>query len=116
MKVVNKKKLLLLLSCLSLVSCSVLDTQQLHHNTSQINVISNYEQVKGCRYISELVGSEGHWYSFFFISNTELTYASINDLKNKASEVGANTVYIDEHMGFGTSVTFLGQGYDCSSS
>ena len=113
MNVVSLKKYLLLFVSLSLTSCSLLDTQQLHDNTRQINVISNYEQVEGCQYISELVGSEGHWYSFFFISNTELTLASINDLKNKASDVGANTVYVEEHMGFGTSVTFLGQAYQC---
>lgn len=115
MNAVKIKQTLLLLSSLSLVSCSLLDTQQLHDNTRQINVISNYEQVRGCRYISELVGSEGHWYTFFFISNTELTHASINDLMNQASDVGADTVYIEEHMGFGTSVTFLGQAYDCSN-
>ena len=101
---------------LSLSSCSLLDTQQLHDKTSQIQVVSNYEQIQGCRYISELVASEGHWYTFFFISNTELTHASINDLKNQASDVDADTVYIEEHMGFGTSVTFLGQAYDCSAS
>lgn len=116
MKVTKIKQALLLLSSLSLTACSLLDTQQLHDNTRKINVISNYQQIKDCRYISELVGSEGHWYTFFFISNTELTYASINDLKNQASKVGANTVYIEEHMGFGTSVTFLGQAYYCSAS
>jgi len=116
MKVVTVTKALLLLTSLLLSSCTLLQTQQLHDNTRQINVISNYEQIRGCRYISELVGSEGHWYTFFFISNTELTHASINDLKNQASDVGANTVYVEEHMGFGTSVTFLGQAYYCSAS
>ena len=116
MKVVKIKQILLLLTSLSLVSCSLMHTQQLHDDTRPIIVISNYEQVSGCRYISELVGSEGHWYSFFFISNTELTIASINDLKNQASDVGANTIYIEKHMGFGTSVTFLGQAYDCPFS
>jgi len=116
MKVVTVTKALLLLTSLLLTSCTLLQTQQLHDNTRQINVISNYEQIRDCRYISELVGSEGHWYTFFFISNTELTLASINDLKNQASDVGANTVYVEEHMGFGTSVTFLGQAYYCSAS
>lgn len=116
MKIVNIKLILLLLSSILLTSCSLLDTHQLHDNTGKINVISNYEQIKACQYISELVGSEGHWYSFFFISNTELTLSSINDLKNKASDVGANTVYVEEHMGFGTSVTFLGQAYQCPAS
>lgn len=116
MKIVTVTKALMLLSSLLLTSCTLLDTQQLHDNTGKINVISNYEQIRGCHYISELVGSEGHWYTFFFISNTELTLASINDLKNQAGNVGANTVYVEEHMGFGTSVTFLGQAYQCPAS
>jgi len=114
MSLVYIKKSLLLLSGLVLSSCSLLDTHQINENAGLIKVISNYEQVKGCRYIRELVGSEGYWYTFFFLSNPELTLASIIDLKNQANEVGADTIYIEAHMGFGTSVTFLGQAYDCS--
>ena len=114
MKFFNIKTSLFALTCLAVSSCSLLDTHQVKDNTRSIKVISNYEQIKNCRYITELVGSEGRWYTFFFITNTELTHASINDLKNQASEVGADTVYIESHMGFGTSVTFLGQAYNCS--
>ena len=103
----------MLLSCLMLFSCSLLDTHQLTNNAKQIKVVSNYQQIDNCRYIEELVGSEGHWYTFLFLTNTELTLASIIDLKNQANGIGADTLYIEEHMGFGSSVTFLAQAYDC---
>lgn len=104
---------MLLLSSLALCSCSLLATHQINDDAKHVQIISNFEQVNNCRYIGELVGSEGHWYTFFFLSNPELTLASIIDLKNKANEIGADTLYIEDHMGFSTSVTFLGQAYNC---
>jgi len=111
----NIKKPLLLLYCLALSSCSLLDTHQIDDLAKQIKIYSDHEQVKDCRYVGEIVGSEGHWYSFFFLSNSLLTLSSIIDLKNQAYGIGANSVHIDNHMGFNTSVTFIGQAYDCQS-
>lgn len=108
------KKLLMLVSCLTLTSCSLLDTHQINESAKHVKLYSDYEQVTGCRYIGELVGSEGHWYNFFFLTNPELTLSSIIDLKNQANALGADSVHIQDHMGFGTSVTYLGQAYDCS--
>lgn len=113
MKLVNIKKALLLLGCLTLSSCKLLDTQQLNENSNNIMIYGDYRQVEQCSYLGELIGSEGHWYNFFFISNTELTLASIADLKNQASVLGANSIHIEEHMGFNTSVTFIGHAYNC---
>lgn len=115
MNLIKLKKLLLLVSCFVLSSCSLLDTHQVTENGKKVKVYSDYEQVSDCRYIGELVGSEGTWYTFFFLSNTELTLASIIDLKNQAYEIGADSIHIEEHMGFGTSVTFLGLAYDCQT-
>ena len=67
-----------------------------------------------CKYLGTLVSSEGHWYSFLFISNANLTQGCINDMHNKASELGANVVYINDNIDFGTSVTLLGQAYICT--
>lgn len=116
MNLIKLKKSLLLVSCFVLSSCSLLDTHQVTENGKQVKIYSEYEQVSDCRYIGELVSSEGTWYTFFFLSNTELTLASIIDLKNQAYEIGANSVHIEEHMGFNTSVTFLGFAYDCQIS
>ncbi len=93
----------------------MLQTQHVKDNSKHVKVTYHYDQVQNCRYISELVGSEGHWYTFFFISNAELTVGSINDLKNQADEVGADSVLIDKHLGFGTSVTLLAEAYHCQA-
>ncbi|PKG80935.1 DUF4156 domain-containing protein [Colwellia sp. 75C3] len=94
----------------------MLDTHQVNEISEQVKIYDDYEQVQKCRYLGELVGSEGSWYTFFFISNTDLTLASIADLKNKAISIGANSIHIEDHMGFSTSVTFLGHAYECPQS
>ena len=66
-----------------------------------------------CSYLGEIIGSDGHWYDYLFISNTRLTQGAFNNLRNKAYALGANIVYVDDDIGFSTSVTFYGQAYAC---
>jgi hypothetical protein len=61
-----------------------------------------------------LFSSEGRWYTFLFTSNAGLANGAINDMYNKANELGANVVYIDSNIDFGSSVTLLGQAYVCT--
>lgn len=68
-----------------------------------------------CRYLGEVIGSEGHWYTYLFISNVHLTQGALNDIYNKANELGANVVFISDDLGFTTSVTFYGQAYNCTN-
>lgn len=113
MTLVKIKYILLFLSCLILPSCTLLDTHHLHDKTKIIKIYDSFKQVEQCKYINELVGSEGTWYNYLFISNKELTLASVNDLKNQASEIGANAIHIKYDMRFNTSVTFFAHAYNC---
>jgi hypothetical protein len=66
-----------------------------------------------CEYISPITSSYGRWYNYLFIINTNLTEGAIDDMYNKANEIGANVVYINNNIDFVTSVTLLGQAYIC---
>ena len=68
---------------------------------------------KHCAFKGEVIGSEGHWYSYLFLSNTDITQGALNDVKNKAAEQGSNIVIIHQVGDFLTSVTFVGQSYFC---
>ena len=104
--------------CIGLIitSCS---TIQKSPEAEHVRLIFNKEfdiaskRVTTCRHLGEIVGSDGHWYSYLFISNTSLTHGAFNDLHNKAHALGANIVYVDDDIGFSSSVTFYGQAYDC---
>jgi hypothetical protein len=67
-----------------------------------------------CTYIGPVVSSYGHWYNYMFISNMNMTHGAIDDMYNKANELGANVVYINKNIDFTTSVTLLGQAYRCT--
>ena len=85
-----------------------------------VRLIQKYElsiltagKTPDCRYLGEVIGSEGYWYTYLFISNRKLIQGAINDLHNNANAIGANVVYISDNIDFATSVTFYGQAYDC---
>jgi len=78
---------------------------------NEINIAANKNH--DCSYLGTLISSDGHWYNYLFISNTDLTQGAINDMYNKANKIGADIVYIDDNIDFATSVTLLGQAYNC---
>ena len=66
-----------------------------------------------CAFKGEVIGSEGHWYSYLFMSNVDMTQGALNDVKNKAAKQESNIVIIHQVGDFITSVTFVGQSYFC---
>ena len=77
------------------------------------NEINLAKHLPKCTYIGPVVSSYGHWYNYLFVSNTHMTHGAIDDMYNKANEMGANVVYINKNIDFTTSVTLLGQAYHC---
>jgi hypothetical protein len=110
------KAALLIFVCLVFSSCSII--QKYPDNKpvrlvfyNEINL--NPKKTPDCKFLDTLVSSEGHWYSYLFISNEDLTQGAINDMHNKANQIGANLIYINDNIDFATSVTLLGQAYHC---
>ncbi len=68
-----------------------------------------------CEYLGEVIGSQGHWYDYLFLPNKLMTQGALNDMRNEAHRIGANTVVIHKNTMFVTSVTITGQAYNCNS-
>jgi hypothetical protein len=101
-----------------IASCSNLAEK--NPDNKPVRLIQKYEfniltagKTPDCRYLGEVIGSEGHWYTYLFISNRKLIQGALNDLHNMANAIGANVVYISDNIDFTTSVTFYGQAYNC---
>jgi hypothetical protein len=69
-----------------------------------------------CIYKGEVVGSEGHWYSYLFFKNDDMTRGALNDLKNNAIKKGANVVIAHQVTDFATSVTYSAESYFCNQN
>lgn len=76
--------------------------------------IVNYESaLTKCTYLGEVLSVEGNIVSYWFTTNPNLVQGSLNQFRNKALEMGGNTiVYMDEPE-FNTSVAFVGHVYKC---
>lgn len=108
---------LLALTCLFFSACSII---QKHPDNKPVRLVFynevniNPDKRPDCKYLNTLISSDGHWYSYLFISNEDIAQGAINDMHNKASIMGANLIYIIDNIDFATSVTMLGQAYHCS--
>jgi len=109
------KKMLPYFCCFLLTSCSLISTNDIHPDASSVRLYEDFSEVKDCQFVSEVIGTEGHWYNYLFISNRNLTQGAVNDLKNSTQKLGANAVHVHTNMFFATSVTILGQAYLCSN-
>lgn len=84
---------------------------------------------KGCKYVGQVVGNQGNFFTGAWTSNKNLEVGAMNDLKNQASKMGANYVQLitsragvtGSGNGYGgsmeqTNVTNLGNAYSCPPS
>lgn len=72
-----------------------------------------------CRYLGEVIGSQGNFFTGGLTSNQSLEQGARNELKNKTVTLGGNTVVlITDRSGQDsqyetTNVTYTGNAYHC---
>ena len=71
------------------------------------------DKLNTCERRGTLIGSQGSWYNYWFISDRDLTQGALNQLRNQAAGLGANTVSLYSPPDFSTSVTLIGNAYYC---
>jgi hypothetical protein len=49
---------------------------------------------KGCKYMGQVVGNQGNFFTGGYTSNRNLEEGAMNDLKNKANKLGANYIQL----------------------
>jgi len=124
-----KKRLtmLTLVPAVFLVGCALI---QLNPAASHV-IASPNKAPRGCRYLGQVNGSQGNFFTGGFTANRNLEQGAQNDLRNKASNMGGNYVQLITNRasstgsvssnGFGgfsgsqqqTGVTTIGNVYRC---
>ncbi|MCC2522700.1 DUF4156 domain-containing protein [Vibrio coralliilyticus] len=99
---------------LALLAGCTTPISQLNKDASdvQIRMDSSFDPAN-CQWQGDLTGSEGHWYTYLFYPNDVMVQGAVNQIKNRASQLGANTVYMTSPQDFTTSFTILGSAYNC---
>jgi hypothetical protein len=82
-------------------------------------IVSTNSPSKDCKYIGQVVGNQGNFFTGGYTPNKNLEMGAMNDLKNQASKIGANYIeLVTTRAGMGsnmtqTNVTNLGNAYSC---
>lgn len=104
------------LSALLLVGCSAISTTPEGRSVELVTV----KPAGNCKPLGDVVGSQGNWITGDYTSNENLLIGARNDLRNKASEMGGNFVWVQDSSNTnawgskGTSnTTVLGVAYRC---
>ncbi len=88
---------------------------------------------KSCKYIGQVVGNQGNFFTGGYTSNRNLEEGAMNDMKNKAARLGANYIQLITNRAGNTgamsgsngmfsggsaetNVTNLGNAYACPAS
>ncbi|USD65954.1 DUF4156 domain-containing protein [Vibrio sp. SCSIO 43136] len=107
------KRIVLALALGALAGCST-PTNQVTMQSRTVQVLTSPIALpEQCTFIDEVIGNEGHWYSYLFYTNDSLIQGAVNQVKNRAQQAGADTVVLHPPHEFATSVTLLGSAYRC---
>ena len=115
----NKYKLITILVLPILVNgCAA--TQVLKEARS-VELVNEKPNTSKCKFVGEIVGSQGNWFTGDLTSNKDLVIGARNELRNEAYKLGANVVYIQDMKNTNawgsagtTNTTAVGKAYKCS--
>ena len=80
--------------------------------------LSNEKPNEECKFVGEVVGGQGNWWTDDITSNHAAVQGARNDLRNKAYDLGANYVHLQnstqsESEFGGTTASSIGNAYKC---
>ena len=103
---INSLFLLLLNSCANI---------PLKEDAVSVKVYFSLAEKTNCDYVGDVIGTDGNFMTFWFMSNEHLTQGALHDIRNEAHAMGGDTVFIlREMLQYTTSTTFVGSVYRCN--
>lgn len=87
---------------------------------SSVEIVNEVPNKDRCKFLGEIYGSQGNWFTGDLTSNKNLVIGARNELRNEAHALGGNIVYIQDmkntnawgSMGT-TNTTAVGKAYSC---
>ena len=86
----------------------------LESKAASVKVYYSDAEIANCDYKGDVIGSDGNFFTFLFISNVDLTRGALNDIRNNAMAIDGDSVFIlREMLPYATTSTFVGSAYHC---
>lgn len=109
--------LLCIFSVTALMGCAA---KQATPEAMNVELVNYPPDLSKCRYVGDVVGSQGNWITGDFTPNKNLIIGARNELRNQAYKLGANVVYIQNMASTNassslgtTNTTAVGKAYRC---
>ena len=109
----------------SLVLFAGCESIELESGASSVEVV--LEKPTSCKYLGQVRGAQGNFFTGGWTSNANLEQGAMNQLRNEAAKIGADTVYVITNRasntcsggryggGFQqTGTTLIGNAYKCN--
>ena len=111
-------KSIILIPALAMTGCSAI---QILPEAQGVEIVNEAPDASKCKFLGEIVGSQGNWFTGDITSNKNLVVGARNELRNETYQLGGNLVYIQDmkntnaygSMGT-TNTTAIGKAYDCT--
>ncbi|MGB6020609.1 MAG: DUF4156 domain-containing protein [Sulfurimonadaceae bacterium] len=96
----------------SFFGCSA--SHQPEPSASHVRIYTTDIKLDSCKYLGEVISTEGVWYNYWFISNYNLTKGARDGLRNQAHALGGNVIHVEKsYYVYTTSTVFVGNVYHC---
>lgn len=113
----HMKNCLLLCSLAALVGCAANTALP---EAQKVEIVNELPDKNRCKFLGEVVGSQGNWFTGDWTSNKNLVVGARNELRNETHALGGNVVYVQAlsnssawgAMGT-TNTTAVGKAYSC---
>lgn len=87
-----------------------------------VEIVNEVPSPSKCKFLAEVVGSQGNWFTGDVTSNKNLVIGARNELRNETHQLGGNVVYVQDMKNtnaYGslgtTNTTAVGKAYRCNS-
>lgn len=86
----------------------------------KVEVVTEAPSKYSCKFLGDVYGSQGNWFTGDITSNKNLAKGSRNDIKNETAELGGNVVHVQDskttNAWFASGTTnhvLVGKAYKC---
>ena len=110
----NAKSIVVSTTLILLAGCAA---KAIHPNAQQVRILDKAPEGT-CKYIGEAIGSQGNFFTGAYTSDENLQRGALNELKNKAANMGGNAIVLVSNQagltqGSQRNMTSLGNVYSC---
>lgn len=111
------QKLFLITAFIFLNGCAAISASP---EAQKVELTNEAPDKAKCKFLGEIVGSQGNWFTGDMTSNENLVIGARNELRNKAHSLGGNMVHVQDMKNtnaYGsagtTNTTAVGKVYRC---